>query len=208
MAKPDTKILTIAAAAFVIGAAGSWLTQSWLFDEPSDSMQEILSIDQRMPMIDKNFFDNFFDDEFFMRSRDPFQEMERMRKRMDEQFGDLLNGHDAGSGGIFERSFDDWFSLQFGDRTAGSIQQEEDDDYVYYHLDLGESKVNEANLTVEGNYVDIFARVEEKTEDAYSSSVSVSETRQRFPVPAGVDPASALVTHENNKITIRFTKLG
>lgn len=207
MTKPDTKTLIAIAVACLAGVLGTLLMHSLISDERPAQLSSVLATDATDSMIDKEFYDKFFDDDFFKRSRDPFQEMERMNKRLRERFYQIPEMKAPFSGSLFDRSFDEWFSSQFGDGTAGSVRQEEDEDYIYYHLELGDSTVNEANLTVEDDYVEIYARIEQKSDNSNSLSSSVSEARQRFPVPAGVDPASATVTNEENRITIRFSKI-
>ena len=56
-------------------------------------------------------FDRFFDDDFFSMQTDPFAEMERMQKQLDEMMG-------RQSRGMFNDSWNSWF----GDRFFGGGQ--------------------------------------------------------------------------------------
>ncbi|MEX2488761.1 MAG: Hsp20 family protein [Pseudomonadales bacterium] len=144
---------------------------------------------------EREIFDDMFDDDFFRRSRDPFQEMERLQDEISKRFDRNRSR--------FESMFDDWFSRQFGDFPPNSIALKEDDEHFYYELEIGENDVANIDVEIENKMIEINATTQSSSN---SGERSYAEINQRFPLPPGVDPASIEVTHENQKIVISLRK--
>jgi len=155
-------------------------------------------------------------------SRDPFQQMLAMQQRMDSQMNRLFNGQanvfNFGPGGFFGNSGNQGVTQQGagpmnsfsffsnGNATSwngASLQKGEDNKSVYYKLNVGKKDLSNLKVNVDNGYVSIDARLQNKAAGSYSSS-SISES---FPVPAGVDPNSAKITHEGDDVVIRFAKV-
>lgn len=144
---------------------------------------------------------------------DPFQQMLHMQQQMNRIFGqdNFFNmgpgffGAAPGQGnGVGQGSSQPGMNFfQGGTASNTSIEQGEDANSVYYKLHVGDQDLSNVKVNVTDGYVSIDAKLENKSSNSYSSS-SVSE---RFPVPAGVDPDSAKISHEGNDLVIRFAKV-
>ena len=189
---------------FLVGAGVTWIVQS-------GSRQEVTvpELDTRYPQFDDEFMDDFFSRPFFDHSRDPFSEMERMRNRIDEELRDLQRPQ---QGSLFGNRFDRWFGDRFGNRSAGNITMREDDDYIYYELNLGDEVDGETDVTVEDGVITISGRTEARTESSRGGtsveSRSAATFLQKFPLPPGTDPASVHVEDADGTVTIRIGKAG
>lgn len=59
----------------------------------------------------KSFFDEFFNEDFFGRSRDPFEEMRRMQKRFGGEVGELKQREEQGTSSYYSSSFQRSFPI-------------------------------------------------------------------------------------------------
>ena len=117
--------ITIGVLCFTLGAAVLFVIQNYRKSWTNDKNTTDTGLNQDSD-IDKTL-DSFFDDDFFRSNRPPFDEMEKMRERMMNQFGS--SGDDL-KGGLF----DSWFQSRFGGGDPGDIQTREDEDFVYYDV--------------------------------------------------------------------------
>jgi HSP20 family molecular chaperone IbpA len=144
-----------------------------------------------------DFFNKFFNNDFFDRSRDPFEEMRRMQKQMLQG----LNSPDELQGG-----FDSWFQNRFGGGNVNEIKQREDDKYVYYDIDLNNQSPKELQVEVKDGQVNISGKFETKSQNGNENSVMSSSFHRSFPVPPNVEADKFLTEQENNKIVLKFPK--
>lgn len=182
MSNPVRTIL-VAIIAFCLGAGVVWYYR----DEPETQADSFVWDDE--------FLDNMFDDRFFNRSRDPFQEMDRLRQQIEKRFDRNRSQPDS--------IFDDWFQGEFGDYPATAIKMNEDDERIYYEMNVGDSDVANVDVQVEDGMIQISATTQAASEPG---TQSWSEINQRFPLPEGVDPASVQVDYRNEKIVISLWK--
>lgn len=191
-------LLLIVVACFLVGAGVSWYGFSRHNQSPVPVAQDLFS---------DRFFDRFYDDDFFSRSRDPFQEMDRFRDRMQQEL-DQFKGITRGQ---FDNNFEQWFGDHFGNSPASKIRMTEDAEYVYYTLDIGDAYSEKVTVNVEGNLVEITAELKSRSEqsdtDRVISSSRMETIQQKFPVPAGTDTASINVEQPQGSVVVRFTKL-
>lgn len=160
------------ALAFVLGASAMWFYRG--------SQTPALP-----PTLDEPFFDGMFDDRFFSNSRDPFQEMERLRKQMDW-------------GGGFDR----WFDDRFGEFSPQTIKVSESRDAITYVLETDGKELVDLKVDVAGGMVSIEAEMRSSADGA----ATVSTVRQRFPVPAGVNAQAFTIDQSGTNAKIRFPK--
>lgn len=128
-----------------------------------------------------------FNDDFFSRSRDPFREIERMRKHMDEAFRD------------------DGFSIGFDRKSAfdvDNIVRQEDEDAISYRLNVKDQDVVDLKANVENGYVSIEAKLKRQT----NTTVAESQFARRFPLPLDADPDSLAIDRDQDAVVIRFDK--
>lgn len=126
---------------------------------------------------------HFFNDDFFDRAQDPFEEMRRMRKEMMKQL-------DQGGGG--------------GGGT--DIQQREDQNYVYYDIAVEGLKEEKVNVQVENGQLTISGQVEKKSEGNGSNSYFSSSFHRSFPVPSRVNADQFQVDQQKNRLVVKFPK--
>lgn len=115
-------------------------------------------------------FDSLFDDNFFNQN-DPFEEMKRMRKQMEkrmEEFGPSRRS--------MTNPFDPWFSDKFGGGTINDITKREDNDFVYYDIQVDDVNATSINTKIENGYITITGSLEKKSlsSDNDESAQSVS----------------------------------
>jgi HSP20 family molecular chaperone IbpA len=184
-------------SAFALGGAGMWAWQHHSIDrsepvtaaaaQPDSQLQQLAQLGKPAPQAAPA-----------VPGMDPFQEMERMRQRMEAFFDhdDFFGG--AGFAGNMGSLFQ---GMPVGMST--DIQAGEDKNSVFYKLEVGDQDVSNVDVNVQNGYVSISAELSSKSNNGYAQS-SVSES---FPVPAGVDPNSAKVKKEGDAVVIRFDKV-
>lgn len=172
----------IAVVAFALGVGGTL----WYRDMTRPALHSGLN---------DSVFDQMFNNDFFNRSRDPFQEMERMQKQMNKLFGS--------DSSRFDSFFNNWFKNEYGDFPAGSITMDEDDGHIYYKMDIGDSKLANVNVQVENGTIMIKATTQSS---GSPGAQSYAEINQQFPLPPGVDPKSVKVSQNDGVVTIRLDK--
>ncbi|GIL17746.1 MAG: hypothetical protein BroJett040_14970 [Oligoflexia bacterium] len=127
----------------------------------------------------KDLFDNEFNNDFFGRSNSPFEEMNRLQQEMRENFQSS---------------------------SSNEMYQREDDNYVYYELDLKNQTPKDFNVEVRDGQITISGRLEsEQRDDRFSQHYSSSFHRS-FPAPSNVDAEKYSIDHNDHKIVIRFPK--
>lgn len=139
------------------------------------------------------FFDQFFNSDFFDKSKDPFAEMQRMQNEMEKQFDN-------------KNPFDNWYQKRFGGGDLGEIKQREDNKFVYYDIDIHGQTPKDVKVNVADGQVDISGSTERKKEDKNNSSYYSSSFQRSFPVPSGVDAENFKMEQDGNKIVIKFPK--
>ena len=150
-------------------------------------------------------FDNFFNDDFFSQ-RDPFEEMKRMRKQMENHMR-TFGSKDLGT----HNPFDSWYSTKFGGGTIHDISKREDDDYVYYDIKVDDLNSTSINAKIEKGYVTITGTVEKKSD--ISEQVGTAQNffkssfNRTFPLPESVDQNKMQMLQEKNKVILKFPKV-
>lgn len=99
--------------------------------------------------------------------------------------------------------FNNPFAILGGSSVQPKISTREDDDNVYMDIDLESFDKNSLSARVEGETVVIEGN--QKSEEGGSSMSS--HFYQSFPVPGGTDAAKVDMSHENNKLILKFPKI-
>jgi HSP20 family molecular chaperone IbpA len=185
--------LIVGLVCLVIGGASVYLFQNYTL-RPKYALKEQVASPKPMDPL----FDRFFNDDFFGRSGDPFKEMQRMREGMLKQF------NQEEGGGLF----DSWYQKKFGGGKAADISQREDDKYLYYDISVEGLKPEKVKVKVENGQLSISGQVENKSEQAGSSSYFVSSFHRSVPVPPNVDPSKVQIDQEKDKLVVKFPKVG
>lgn len=145
------------------------------------------------------FLNDFFNDDFFSRRTDPFEEMRRMRERMTKHF----DQDDGGGGGLF----DDWWKQRFGGGDSGEIKQREDKNYVYYDLYTKDLNPEKLKVKVEKGQITIDGQIEKKSEEGNNQSFFSSSFHRSFPVPSEVDGNKVKIEQEKDRLVLKFPKM-
>ncbi|MDR4498192.1 MAG: Hsp20 family protein [Candidatus Scalindua sp.] len=194
--------ITIGVLCFVLGAVVLLAIQNYRKSGTNDKDTKDSVLNQEESR--DTTLDSLFDDDFFRSNRSPFEEMEKMRERMMNQFGS--SGDDL-KGGLF----DSWFKRRFGGGDPGDIQTREDEDFVYYDVIIKDLSNQKLDIRVEEGQIKISGTIEKKSENNNkneSSRQSFSSTFHRsFPVPHGVDDTKVQVEHDGDKIIIKLPKI-
>lgn len=187
----NTKSL-VGVLCFILGIAFTVGAQRY-FIQPKELKQNPITHFKRMDP----FFDRVFNDEFFNRAHDPFEEMRRMREGMMKQF------NQEEGGGLF----DSWYAKKFGGGSLHDIQQREDDHFVYYDISVDGLKQEKVNVKVENGQVSISGQIEKKSDEAGSNFFYSSSFQRSFPAPNKVDPNNAQIEQQKGKLVIKFPKV-
>lgn len=186
-----TNKLFIATVSFIVGGVSVFgLTRHFMQNKIDQQKSET-------PLGTEQFFDDFFNNDFFGRSRDPFEEMRRMQKEMFKKLNDDRS---------FPGTFDRWYQRKFGGGDSGEIRQREDDEYLYYDLDLKDQVPKELNVKVQDGQILIDGKIEAKEQKEGINQFYSSSFHRSFPVPSGVEGEKFKMEQEGNKIIIKLPK--
>lgn len=152
-------------------------------------------------------FDHFFDDDFFKRRKDPFDEMERMQRRMQEMMEKDFQTP-------FSNSWDQWFTKRFykkGDDI--DIQTKEESKRYVITISIPNLKENNLDVTVDSDGVHVKAEVEQVVEkkDSDGNIITSSKIQRKlnetFPIPTHADYEKAQMEYVKEKVIITLPKL-
>lgn len=164
-------------------------------------IEENLEAKNKVPKYNR-LFDDFFDEDFFSHSQNPFQRMDKMRKNLDDFF------HEDTDHG-FNSKFDDWFKGKFGGNIQ-EIKEREDDDFVYWEINANTDENSKVDVKVEGDTVTISGqtKTQKKSEDGgnYGSVESYSNFTRSFPAPPDTDPSKLKMEQKDGKIIVKLPK--
>jgi HSP20 family molecular chaperone IbpA len=171
-----------------------WSSRDAVFDDILKTQEDI-----------QHKFDSLFDDNFFNQN-DPFEEMKRIRKQMEKRMEDLWAGRQSMS-----NPFDSWYSDKFGGGTINDISKREDNDFVYYDIQVDDVNATSINTTIENGYITITGSLEKKSQssenESSAQSVFKSTFNRTFPLPQHVDQNKMQIVPEKDKIILKFPKL-
>jgi len=157
----------------------------------------------------KKQFDSIFDDGSFGQN-DPFEEMRKMRKQMENRMERFTGKNHATT-----NPFDSWFSDKFGGGSINDISKREDNDFVYYDIKIDDVNTTSINTKVENGYITVFGTIEKKDtsgNDKEGSGFSAqsfykSTFNRTFPLPDHVDQNKMQMVSERDKIILKFPKV-
>lgn len=171
-----SKVL-IGLVCFVLGVAAALLVQklnskpaiTLLASNPTHAMKYMDSL-----------FDPFYDDDFFGRSGDPFEN----------------------SGSIF----DSWYRKKFGGGDAGEVKKREDKNFIYYDIAIKDLDKEKLKVKVEDGQISISGQTEKKSEENGSGSFYSSSFHRSFPAPPEVDADKFQMEQLKDTLTLKFPK--
>lgn len=146
----------------------------------------------------ESFYDQFFNSDFFNRSKEPFAEMDRMHKQLMKDFNNE---------GVTDDFFGSWYKKKFGGGEATEIKQREDKDFVYYDISIAGVDPKNFQVSVDNKQVNISGTEEKKTEGDSEESYYSSKFERSFPAPQGTDPSKVEIQHEKDKVILKFPKI-
>lgn len=128
--------------------------------------------------------------------------LDRFLKKWDDRDSEETEGSDA-----LDPQNDSFFGNSFSLLGRGvsqpKISTREDDGFVYMEIDLESFDKNSLSAKVENDTVII----EGNNKSEGSGSSMSSHFYQSFPVPGDTDPTKVDMSHENNKLVLKFPKL-
>ena len=187
----------VAVISFMLGGLVFWGANSFWFKRQSNQRENGEVITEN-GIHQNRFLDNFFNKNFFDKSRDPFEEMRRMRKEMNDLFRKEDN---------FGDSFNHWYQDKFGGGDLTDLKQREDEQYVYYDISIQGNKPDELKIDVKDEMISISGKFEKQKSTDESDSFVSSNFQRTFPIPRGVDYKSFTTEKEEDKIILRFSKI-
>lgn len=183
---------------FVFGLAAMFATQK-VTDKRTAQLQSPPSLKADNSSGMEQLLDNFYDDRFFDHSNDPFDQMRKMREKMMKQFEQPQIGGDV---------FDSWYQKKFGGGNVGEVKRREDDKFVYYEISVKGLNKEKLNVKVSNGQINISGQTETKSETGSSSTLLSSSFHRSFPVPAEVDANKVQMENTDDRIVIKFPKVG
>lgn len=187
--------LFIGSLSFALGACAILLGQT-LFQKPKQNLDTPSKLHSANRM--NSLLDQFYGDDFFGNTHDPFERMRKMRNHMMKDFDALEDG-----GGLF----DSWYRKRFGGGNAGEITQREDKDYVYYDIAIKDLNKEKLNVKVENGQISISGQIEKKTQENGDATLFSSSFHRSFPAPSEVDDKKVQMESSQDKLTLKFPKL-
>jgi HSP20 family molecular chaperone IbpA len=184
---------------FILGVGAVFLGQHLRTGSARDSV----SADESQHFKNEAFpnmnsiFDQFYNDDFFSRSHDPFEQMRQMRKRMMKDF----DPSNSGSG-----IFDSWYRDRFGGGDAGDIKKREDKNFIYYDIAIKGVDKRNFNFKIADGQISISGQVENKSEENGNGTYFSSSFHRSFPVPPDVDAKKVQVEQDKDLVTLKFPK--
>jgi HSP20 family molecular chaperone IbpA len=154
-----------------------------------------------------NIFDRFFDNEFFSQRTDPFGDMERFRRHLEEMM-------EKGVRGNFGNSWDSWFNSRFleGDGDITIDTNEKKDSYVLT-LKIPKLKENRLKINIDKDGILVsgeFTQIAEE-KDSNGNVMSKHEMHRtisrKISIPPDADHERAQVENKGDKIIITLPKL-
>lgn len=186
--------IAITIVAFVAGGTSVWGLTHYLGDQKVKD--GTIASPQFLRHEPNQFFNDFFNEDFFGKSRDPFAEMIRMQKEMLKSFEDSHK---------FHNNFGNW-SKNILSNAYQDIKKKEDTDFLYYEIDLREQKPKEVKVDVKDGQIFISGQFESQENENNSSHHYSSSFQKSFPAPMGVDN-NFKMEQEGRKLVIKFPKI-
>lgn len=139
-------------------------------------------------------FDDVFNNNFFQQG-DPFEEMRRFRREINKHFH-----HDEEE--IFP--FDSWFSGKFGGGSIKDIKKREDENFLYYDVDLPGLAGASLKTDVTDGYLTITGEINKSNGN---NSHYRSTFRRTFPLPDNIDIDKMEIDSQKDRVTLKFPKI-
>ncbi len=165
------------------------------------SIEDIIKSEiEKHRKIEKELFDSLFNDKFFSKDYNPFEEIENFKKRIMR----ILNDDK-----FFLRSFEDWEKLRISNEGIDIKTYETEKEYVY---EINIEKPENKNLSIEvrNDYIKVYndtknIKEEEKDNTIRKSFSSINITKY-ISLPPETRGKEHSVEKNENKIIIRFKK--
>lgn len=199
----------------------SLLRYSYAQNEAQDShKKDMADLHQLMEMQKKmmdQLFNDFFDDQFFgsrEKVYDPFEEMKRMREKFRRHFNNNFGNHPKSQTtpedlDDFDSIFDGWYGQHFGG-SLGDIKSREDNNFVYYDIEVEGLDKNTVDIKVENGAVKISGKTtvenEKVDKNGTQQEASLTQFSRSIPVPDNVDASKVDITSKDNIIILKFPK--
>lgn len=158
--------------------------------------------------IEKEIFDSIFDDKFFSRDYNPFEEIDRFKNRI---ISILSNNRDLD---IFNDSFSKWFSeriISTNNIVDGfEIKTHENDKKYIVEIESKSDKNSNLSIDIKPEYIKISYEKKEINEKENNktkiSSSSYISSVKYFSLPSYIKGKEYNIEREGNKIIISFEK--
>jgi HSP20 family molecular chaperone IbpA len=144
-------------------------------------------------------FDQLFGDEFFRRRFDPFAEVGRMSRRIEQ-------GLDASERALFASSFHDWFSKRL-DLTGITTNTADEGKDVALTFGIPGLDADSVNLDVNANRIRLRYGARKDVKKGGSEVETTESVEKVLPLPAGADPNGFEVRKGKDEITLVFHKI-
>lgn len=158
--------------------------------------------------MEQELFDSIFDDKFFSKDYDPFEEIENFRKRMMKLF---IHPKYAD---IFNNSFSEWLNSKIfsQDKELDGILIKTEEDENKYIIEIENTNKSNSNLSIDvkPDHIKIsYEKNDLKQKEDSNSKVSTSsyiKSVKYFTLPPHIRGKDHTVEKNDDKIIIKFIK--
>jgi HSP20 family molecular chaperone IbpA len=176
---------TIALIFFILGALLFYLSEKYIF--------RYSTLDAKRT---EYFYNQIFNQDFFNQSRDPFQEMNRLQKRLSSFFNPNTS----------DSIFQSWSQRKYGGRIT-DIKTREDNQNIYYDIFIKNIDPQSVSVQIENGIVKISGEEKKESKGILGNSYVSSKFQRFLPIPPSTDGTRYETTKSDDKITIKFFKL-
>jgi HSP20 family molecular chaperone IbpA len=173
------------------------------FEKFSSSIQDMFERNRKER---DTLFDHFFDEDFFSTGKDPFKEMERLHKQLEEQMHKKHKG-------TFTDSWSSWFGERFlGGSDDIELDEEEKNDAYVFTLKIPNLKKNKIDIKISADGILItgeFSQIAERknTEGNITAKKEIHKSiSKNIPIPSNADHKRATVENKKDNIVITMPK--
>lgn len=211
-ARKSVVVIVVLSLACVVQAAVIWMyaAKSDQGDGPFDDIDKFSTFLDRKLKNDQNesrdLFDRFFDDRFFSGKKDPFQDLEQFRQRLQNRMDENIRDR-------FDDSWNEWIGDRFSDDGDGvKVHMDESKDAYVYTVDIPNLKDNELNINIDPDGIhiegDFSQRVEKK--DPQGHVIAKQEMHRtlskNLALPKDADQTQAKIENKKDKIVIKIPR--
>jgi len=153
-----------------------------------------------------DLFDRFFNDDFFSHNTDPFKEMDRLSKELEQRMG-------GGNRNRLKNYWDEWTGKRFSKSDHHiTVETKEEKDAYIVTIKIPDLEENSLNIDIRNDVISIEGTFHKKVErkDPNGQVIGTHEIKQTFskqiPIPDSTNAEDANFLTEKDRVIITLPK--